>query len=208
MALARLAEVHVPVGTRATDPLAAADPLTLFCAARFRDQQDLVLELASPSDLPSIDARSGDGLDGRRRIGRKPAAGDAGSAGPPRESSAAVANPLTGRGTRCRSRRTTPRSRRGTRAQGPLARGDAPNQLGGSLPRRRTRSLRHSDRPRLRQVRLATPAGAGDRHWRMQSSGRATPRDSLSWQSDQAARRVGAIAGSPSRLPRSAPTGE
>ena len=40
----------------------------------------------SPLDLPSIDSRSGDGLDGRHRSGSKPAAGDAGSANAPRES--------------------------------------------------------------------------------------------------------------------------
>jgi hypothetical protein len=36
-------------------------------------------------DLPSIQPRSGDGLDGRRRIGANPAEGDAGSADTPSE---------------------------------------------------------------------------------------------------------------------------
>ena len=36
-------------------------------------------------DLPSLQSRSGDGLDGRRRIGATPAEGDAGSADTPRE---------------------------------------------------------------------------------------------------------------------------
>ncbi len=37
------------------------------------------------SDLPSIDAHFGDGLDGRRQSGRNPAEGDVGSADAPRE---------------------------------------------------------------------------------------------------------------------------
>ena len=40
---------------------------------------------AISSDLPSIHARFGDGLDGRRQIGRNPAEGDVGSADAPRE---------------------------------------------------------------------------------------------------------------------------
>ena len=74
--------------------------------------------MSESPDLPSIDARSGDGPEGRRRIGRNPAEGDVGSAGTLPRIAAAVANPLTGRGTRYCSRRTTPGPASGARFRG------------------------------------------------------------------------------------------
>ena len=93
---------------------------------------------------------------------------------------AAVANPLAGRGTQYRSRRTTPRSSHRTPAPGPIASGDAPNRTRAgccfvvdvlpAAPRPTAPQIRRSasrHRPALR-LPLA-----------MQSSGRAAPRDCI-----------------------------
>ena len=75
---------------------------------------------------------------------------------------AAVANPLAGRGTQYRSRRTTPRSSHRTPAPGPIASGDAPNRTraGCCFVVERASCGAPTDRSPDTQVRLATPAGA------------------------------------------------
>ena len=119
--------------------------------------------MSESPDLPSIDARSGDGLD-RMAV--------AGSGVIPRKATlearyspriaAAVANPLAGRGTQYRSRRTTPRSSHRTPAPGPIASGDAPNRTraGCCFVVERASCGAPTDRSPDTQVRLATPAGA------------------------------------------------
>ena len=89
--------------------------------------------------------------------------------------------PLAGRGTQYRSRRTTPRSHHRTPAPGPFARSDAPSRAraGRYFVVERAPCGARTDRSSDMQVRLATPAGAGDRYKPMQSSGRPTPRDSI-----------------------------
>jgi hypothetical protein len=52
-----------------------------------------VLQRAIPLRLPVVEARSGDGLDGRRRIGLNPAEGDVGTARTPPRTAAAAAYP-------------------------------------------------------------------------------------------------------------------
>jgi hypothetical protein len=47
--------------------------------------KEKVFQRAIPLRLPVVQVRSGDGLDGRRRIGLNPAEGDAGTAEAPRE---------------------------------------------------------------------------------------------------------------------------
>ena len=98
---------------------------------------------------------------------------------------AAVANPLAGRGTQYRSRRTTPRSSHRTPAPGPIASGDAPNRTraGCCFVVERASCGAPTDRSPDTQVRLATPAGAaiatGDAVVRAGGSARLHP-----WQSN------------------------
>jgi hypothetical protein len=85
--------------------------------------KEVFRDRAIPFDLDVVHSRSGDGLDGRRRIGSKPAAGDAGNRERAPRVATAAGCPLAGRGHRSGSSENEHRSEAASGLESPSSAG-------------------------------------------------------------------------------------